>query len=290
LINKRRYFQVAVEQTNDSYNRCLDELRARYKGRGISNSIKNEAAMIAKKEANARAVASESYVLFDSRSNIADSYRSGEYNGSKYMTSDDFVRYFKTRRAFYMPEVLRLKQEEEAAINSTAPVRKNGARSRELMGSESGSKEGHLKTIISALEKIKNKWFPMEAGRTFSERQRFKMPVAIMSGMAVFTLSLGLIVGGSVMIGNASGDLGRINSEIAVLEAKEADLEGKLDLKYDINQIEADAKDLGMIKREHADNRYVSIEGGKDVIVYDNADEGEAPYAALLAAFGVALD
>ena len=281
---------MAVTKTHDSYDRCLNELRARYKGRGIANSIKNEAAMQAKNEAETKAIAPESYVLFDSRSNIADSYRSGVYNGSKYMTSDDFVRYFKTRRAFYMPEVLKAKQEEEAALNGVSAQKQHGKRvSRELAGSESGSKEGHLKTIISALVQIRDKWFPLEADRTFTQRQRFRVPVAVMSGMAVFTISLGLIVGGSVMIGSASGELGRLNSEISVLEAREADLEGKLDLKYDINQIENDAKDLGMIKREHADNRYVSIDTSKDVIVYEQEDK-EAPFAALLAAFGIKLD
>ena len=129
----------------------------------------------------------------------------------------------------------------------------------------------------------------MEADAPVSQRQRFRVPVAVMSGMAVFTISLGLIVGGSVMIGNASGELGKLNSEISVLEAREADLEGKLDLKYDINQIESEAKDLGMIKREHADNRYVSIETDKSVIIYEQ-EESEAPFAALLAAFGLKLD
>ncbi len=283
-------YEVAVMKTNDSYDRCLNELRARYKGRGIANSIKNEAAMQARNEAETKSIAPTSYVLFDASSNIADSYRSGVYNGTKYMTSDDFVRYFKTRRAFYMPEVLKAKQEEEAALNGVTAQKQHGKRgSRELAGSESGSKEGHLKTIISALTELKNKWFPMEADRTISQRQRFRVPVAVMSGMAVFTLSLGLIVGGSVMIGSASGELGKLNSEIAILEAEQADLEGKLDLKYDINQIEAEAKELGMIKREHADNRYVSINTDKDVIVYEK-EESDAPFAALLAAFGIELD
>ncbi len=281
---------MAVTQTNDSYNRCISELRARYKGRGIANSIKSEAALQQKREADTKAIAPESYVLFDSRSNIADSYRSGVYNGSKYMTSDDFVRYFKTRREFYMPEVLKAKQEEEAALKSVAVSERHGKRgSRELTGSESGAKEGHLKTIISALEELRKKWFPIEIGRTVSQRERFRVPVGIMTGMAVFTISLGLIVGGSVMIGNASGELGELNSEISMLEATQSDLEGKLDLKYDINQIEKDAKDLGMIKRENADNRFVSADTRKDVIVYED-EESEAPLAALLAAFGIKLD
>ena len=281
---------MAVTKTNDSYDRCLSELRARYKGRGIANSIKNEAAMQAKNEAETKAIAPESYVLFDSRSNIADSYRSGVYNGSKYMTSDDFVRYFKTRRAFYMPEALKAKQEEEAALKSASVQQKRGNRgSRELTNSDSGAKEGHLGTIISALEEFRKKWFPIEIGRTVTQRERFRMPIGIMSGMAVFTISLGLIVGGSVMIGSASGDLGELNSEISMLEATQSDLEGKLDLKYDINQIEKDAKSFGMIKRENADNRFVSVKKDTEVITYETEDE-KTPLAALLSAFGIKLD
>jgi hypothetical protein len=280
-----------AEQMNDSYTRCINELRARYRGRGIAGGIKTEAAMLEKKDA---AHETESYVLFDSRSNIADSYRSGVYNGSKYMTSDDFVRYFKSRRAFYMPEALRQKQEEIALANSAVPKRKaNGRGSRELVGSESNSKEGHLGAIISALKEIKEKWFPMEPreGRVDTyARGRFKVPVAVMSWMAVFTVSLGLIVGGSVMIGSASGEVGRLNSEISVLEATQTDLEGKLDLKYDINEIEAEAKSLGMIKREHADNQYLSIKGDNDIIVYEESGDKNVGLAALLAAFGIELD
>ena len=276
---------------NDSYSRCINELRARYKGRGIATNIRTEAALQAKNEAVTREIAPESYVLFDSRSNIADSYRSGVYNGSKYMTSDDFVRYFRSRRAFYMPEALRKKQEEAALANPAVPQRKaNGRGSRELAGSESNSKEGHLGAIISALKDLRAKWFPMEPREGRAEGRRFRVPVAVMSGMAVFTISLGLIVGGSVMIGSASGEVGRLNSEIAVLEAKQTDLEGKLDLKYDINAIEAEAKSLGMIKREHADNQYLSIKGDNDIIVYEESGDRNVGLAALLAAFGIEID
>lgn len=279
-----------MAEMNDSYSRCLNELRARYKGRGIASNIKTEAALQAKNEAGTRDIAPEAYVLFDSRTNIADSYRSGVYNGSKYMTSDDFVRYFRSRRAFYMPEALRKKQQDAEEVASPAvPQRRRGNRgSRELTGSESGSKEGHLSTLISALEKIREKWFPIDRVEK-SANGRFRIPVAALSGLMVFTISLGLIVGGSVMIGSASGELGQLNSEISALEARKDDLEGKLDLKYDINEIEAEAKSLGMIKREHADNRYIPVEGDNDVIVYEE-QEKNVGLAALLAAFGIEID
>ena len=130
----------------------------------------------------------------------------------------------------------------------------------------------------------------MEPSEGRAVGRRFKMPVAVMSGLAVFTFSLGLIVGGSVMIGSASGEVGRLNSEIAVLEAQQADLEGKLDLKYNINEIEEEAKSLGMIKREHADNQYIPVEGDNEVIVYEENEDKNVGLAALLAAFGIDID
>lgn len=271
---------MSVEM-NDSYNRCLNELRTRYKGRGISENMRNEAARLEKSDA-------ESYLLFDSRSNIADYYKSGVYNGSKYMTSDDFVRYFRSRREFNMPEALRRKQEQLAIVDETSlPSRRIAGRG---VRESSDSKEGHLKTLISALKELKDKWLPTEPVEGRMQRGRFKMPVAAMSGLAVFTISLGLIVGGSVMIGNASGEVGRLNSEISVLEAKQTDLEGKLDLKYNINEIEEDARSLGMIKREHADNQYVPVEGDNEVIVYEENEDKNVGLAALLAAFGIDID
>ena len=89
------------------------------------------------------------------------------------------------------------------------------------------------------------------------------------------------------MIGNASGEVGRLNSEISVLEARQTDLEGKLDLKYNINEIEEDARSLGMIKRENADNEFTPIEGDNEVIVYEENRDENVGLAALLAAFGI---
>lgn len=271
-------------QMNDSYTRCINELRNRYKGRGVAGSIGNDTRV-----KNGKHDSPENYVLFDARSNIADSYRSGVYNGSKYMTSDDFVRYFKSRRDFYMPEALRKKQ-AETEVKAVAKKRAAGRGSRELTHSDYDSKEGHLSTLISALKNLKEKWLPAEPKQGRGEVKGFRLPAAALGGLAVFTISLGLIVGGSVMIGNASGEVGQLNSQISVLEAQQTDLEGKLDLKYNINEIEEDARSLGMIKREHADNQYIPIEGDNEVIVYEKDRDEKIGLAALLAAFGIDID
>lgn len=277
-------------QTNDSYNRCIAELRARYKSRGVVNNFKNEMATIAQKE-NSEEQASRSYVLFDVRSGIAENYRSGVYKGSKYMTSDDFVRYFKTRRSFYMPEAMQESSEVKSATTVTLPQRiRAGANGREIATADKTSKEGHLKTLVASMIDLKDKWFPAEPTEGRVNTTKLHVPVRVMSALAVFTVSLGLIVGGSVMIGSASGELGKLNSKAASLEATQAELEGKLDLKYDITQIEKDAKELGMISDDYVEHKYVEAPSDDQVIVYEDGQDTNVGLAALLAAFGISVD
>ena len=92
------------------------------------------------------------------------------------------------------------------------------------------------------------------------------------------------------MTGQISAEVGKLNSKIAVLEAEQADLEGKLDLKYSISDIEQDAKVLGMIKREYADNEYIEVVNEKEVEIYGEDEDRDLNLAALLSAFGIELD
>lgn len=277
-----------VEYNNDSYDRCITELRTRYRGRAVSNNMKNEMAKLSELETAEAKNTPESYILFDSRSKIADCYRSGVYNGSKYMTSDDFVRYFKSRRAFYMPSTVKAEEAKAEAVKNTAvPARKNGASSTGLTSSESGSKEGHIRGLLSFAKELAIKWFPIESRQDRAEGRRFRVPVSAMAGIAVFAISMSLIVSGSVMVGSATGEVGRLDSQIASLKAEEADLQGKLDLKYTVEQIEADAKELGMVKRQYADNESIALDNKDEIEIYDDGEEENVGLAALLSAFGI---
>ena len=279
---------MAVENMNDSYNRCIEELRNRYRGKAISNNAKHEAAALKERDALSATNNADGYVLFDSRSKIADSYRSGVYNGSRYMTSDDFVRYFRSRRAFYSPSAY--KAEEAAAKeaeNASVPARKNGASPSSLTPSESGSKESHIRGLIGTVKKFVSEWCPVERKEGRSEGRRFKLPVSAMAGVAVFALSMTLIVSGSVLVGTSEGEVGKLDSKIASLKAEKEDIEGKLDLKYTVDQIEADAKAMGMIKRQYADNEYVTLSEDDEIVIYDNGEEENVGLASLLSAFGI---
>ena len=279
---------MAVEYTNDSYNRCIAELRSRYRGRAVANNMKNEMDMLTKRENEEKAISPESYIMFDSNSKIADSYRSGVYNGSKYMTSDDFVRYFKSRRAFYMPSLVQSEEAKaEAAKNNLVPARKNGASAAGIAPAESGSKEGHIIRWWSSAKELAKTWFPIERREDRTEGRRFKFPAAVMSGIAVFTISMMLIVSGSVLVGDATSSVGRLDSQITVLSAEKTDLQGKLDLKYTVEQIEKDAKDLGMVKRQYVDSECVHIENEGGIEIYDGEVKDNTGLTSLLSAFGI---
>ncbi len=278
---------MAVEHLNDSYNRCLEELRRRYRDRGVSINVKGEVASQTTKEAGTRAMAPEAYVLFDAESKIADCYRSGEYRGSKYMTSNDFVRYFKNRRAFYTPFV------KEELMNTTqgnfaVPPRRSAASGQIL--SETNGKEGHLAQARSALKSLAVEWFPVERREGRTEGKKFRLPASALCAIAVFAISLGLIVSGSVMMGNASGELGKTQATIKKLEAEQVELEGQLDLKYNAEEIAEEAKSLGMIARKYAENEYLTLDGEEEIIAPEEKNPENVGLATLLAAFGITLD
>lgn len=262
-----------MSYSNESYNRCLLELRAKYGSRGVSVNV--ERSVAAQKIVEEQGKTSSDYYLFDSRSGVAAKFKSGEYNGSKYMTSEDFVRYFRSRRPYSVP----VKNNRAAEISAHKGAREGS----------SDSKEGHLSRAISTLKKLIEKWLPIESREGRTEIRGFKFPVAAVSYILIFSFSLGLLVSGSVMIGNASGEIGELNTRISVLEARESELQSEMDLKYDIASIKADAEALGMISADFVGGKTLEADVDEEVEVYQSS-ENNGGFAALLSAIGIDID
>lgn len=277
---------MAVNYTNDSYNRCMAELRARYTGRGVSMSAKQTVS-----SQDVPAAQRSENVSFSRISEISNEYRSGVHNGNKYMTSDDFVRYFRNRSNYNMPLALRQAQTSMASKAQvgrevTTSARGRSSRGGALTSSDGTSKEGNLRT--KALTFVK-KWFPIEPREGREVGEKFKFPTSAVGSMAALALSLMLIVGGSVMVGNASGEVGSLNTKISRLEAEQAELQSELDRKYSIQDIEKDAKQLGMIKNEYAEQEYLEVAEDEKIEIFEQ-EEQEFSFAALLSAFGINID
>ena len=264
-----------MQYTNESYTRCLAELKERYGSRGISVNVRRSDAAQTKSEQQTSTTSA--YYLFDARSGIASSYRSGEHKGSKYMTSDDFVRYFRSRRPYSSPAV---------PAKAVAADSKNKASARE---GSSDSKEGHLSRAISTLKSLREKWLPVESKEGRTEVRGFRLPIAAMSYVLVFSFSLGLLVCGSAMIGNASGELGKVNTQISVLEARESELQSEIDLKYDIESIKSDVESLGMISSDFVGGRALNALSDEEIEVHEQDDVGTG-FAALLSAIGIKIN
>jgi hypothetical protein len=96
-----------------------------------------------------------------------------------------------------------------------------------------------------------------------------------------------LIVSGSVLVGTSEGKVGKLDSQIASLKAEKSDIEGKLDLKYTVEQIEADAKAMGMVKRQYVDNQYVTLADNDEIVIYDDGEDENLGLSSLLSAFGI---
>ena len=155
------------------------------------------------------------------------------------------------------------------------------------MRESSDSKEGHLITrAVSFLKDFKENWLPVEKTEGRSVGARFKFPAAAMAYVLAFSFSLGLIVSGSVMIGNASSEIGELNTEIAVLEARESELQSELDLKYDIESIKTDAEALGMISGEFAGGKTLKADNDEEIEIYEE-QEDENFFTILLNAMGI---
>jgi hypothetical protein len=268
----------------------MAELRARYSGRGVSVNARNTAkAQIAGEQRDA--IAENTRISYDRISGISNEYRSGEYKGSKYMTSDDFVRYFRNRDTYNMPLALReVKITSESRVTpetrAVSTSRGRSSRTGSVVKSDSTSKEGNL---INKVQSFVKNWFPIEPREGREVGTRFRFPARAVCSMAAFALSLMLIVSGSVMVGNASGELGMLNNDISKLETKQSELQCELDMKYNIQDIEKEATELGMIKNEYADKEYLKVAQEEKIEIFEE-EEKEFGFAALLSAFGIDID
>lgn len=123
--------------------------------------------------------------------------------------------------------------------------------------------------------------------RTEKIKGRFPAVSAMLT--LVFACVLSMVVYSSVQYASARQDYVNIRSELNASAAEIKALTAENDARIDLEMIETIAvNDYGMIKKDKAENVFISVKAGDRVEVYGtNAEEGNE--ASLLSAFGERL-
>ncbi len=305
------------ERTNrgeESQVRCLEALKARYAHRGVAFSARETAEgeqLVARTEQLHAGAAGRRVGQVD------DSYRSGQYEGHRYMTSDDFAAYYIRNRGTAIPRVLlqnRSAERPTASVseNPTDPgdsdpdgrelrrtARRGAVRraatwhlSPEAPDSNGPKETAYAKRSLGAWIGILFDawildWVKPEGGADRTRGVRRSFPVSAVALILVMAMSLGLAIGGSVLVSEAGTDKLAAEKELLTLQEEVTKLEVSLDAKYDEAMVETLARNTyGMIDGEYVSSRYLTMSGRDTVEMVEESAE-KPLVAALLSALGI---
>ena len=271
---------------NDSYNNCMNRLHERYNGEA-SRSI---------------------YFSKSEREVNEGDYRNGEYNGQKYMTSGDFIKYYNNRKIesvspyVHTPTANTKEFKRPAArpqttaretVNSAAPAsrqRSQASAGNTVVMPARKNYDANADTIVmpakrsvksvrNRVKKLFDKWFVSDENEKTTKIKK-KMPVAAITLLASLSIAMTMIVGTGVMLSGARAEAGNVKYEIKQLESQQDFLEEELVKKDDLAMIEEYATSrLGMIREDYVSSVY--LQAGEEDSVEGREESG---FSALLSA------
>lgn len=128
-------------------------------------------------------------------------------------------------------------------------------------------------------------WLP-SGERYIRVRNQQRFPIAMVMMIVAVSVSLLLIVFGSVMTSHMEREVCALNNELAELYDLAEDLEGELALKNDPLKMEQLAEKLGMVRGEYVQTRVLQAESEEHTVVYSDEETQTPSLATLLSAFG----
>lgn len=307
---ERRRKDAESEATDSRY---IDMLCQRYRDRGIASKVHADAARQKKKEALDRAIAPGAYVMTEKLSGKEkpNRYRSGVADGKRFMTVDDFDRYYHDQRGYRFP------QYRASTVTST---RRNPAElSAEQMAEavDAGEvllpkKAGWLTdtdkcpALVRKLLKYRffqrlNQWagetFPRETEVVRAKRKAQPFPVGMTVALAIVAVSMSMVISSTVLVSQSTREVSELKDKLAERQEILGDLSDELDLKNDLLGIEDKAVNaLGMVGEKYVSGAYLEGDAQDYLEVYGNGsqadreDEEKSGWAAILSAFGIGRD
>ncbi len=288
-----------ADKRNTGYDNCMNQLHARYDGRGVSVNIANERYRRDLSTPNAYLAARRD------QAGVSDKYKNGEFNGQKYMTTGDFLKYYNSHKTPVTPTPIRRPApvtKEFASPKPSAerrPERRVGTRPEPNVSAARPIKKydpkadtiimpavGRKKKIKNRIVRLFEKWFPAERSGEKCAEEKKNVPVASIALMISVSVAMTLIVSTTVMVSNARTELSDTKYQIRQLQKEEAVLEEELVKRDDLEMINEYAQNkLGMIRKEFVSSSYMDISEG-DSVNSEIEDGGDELATLLSAMFG----
>ena len=280
----------------DSFERALSELRLRFEGRGMRQSVRRDAKRQSLAVMNTRALAPGAYTDYGAPTALNDRFRTGECDGMRYMTSDDFVRYYKEHRKACRADadISTMAVRHEGRGNIPAPKKKKpllapaSAESRQFVGKiasrlPAAVRERHPEIERRAAEA--HTWIKADCIKDDPKRKR-AFPVSVASAILVMVISLTLVIGGTVMYSDANARYREASDRLQTLKSEANNLEQELAASLDLVGLECYAREsLGMVDRVYAGGTYLDSTVEEEIEVYGE-EKSSFGLSTLLSALG----
>ena len=294
------------QNNNVSYDNCISQLHARYDGRGVKVEVQKEASVQIKRE---NAEPNAYFVSRMGRNSVNENYRNGEYNGQRYMTTGDFLKYYNTRKDRYnMPtteipksETAKTKefkkvtaQTEHNVERQNAPQQQNRFKTVARPAMKSSKFDPAADTIVmpsvkeqrgirAKVNQMVKKWFPKEDKKENTTTFKKNVPVAAIGLIISATLAMTMIISSGVMASQANINVSDLKYEISTLSEEQAMLEEKLMKKENLSEIKEYATEqLGMISQDYVASEYISGSSENTVDDYTENDGETVDFSTLL--------
>ena len=290
-------------ESSDTDTRYIEMFCERYRDRGIAGRVHAAAARQEKKEALHRAKKPGAYVKAETLAGKErlDTYRTGVSNGKRYMTVDDFDRYYHDQRDYKFPQYRATTDEQRiAAVRAVSTTQETRLEQPKKAGWLTDTDK--LPKFVQKLMRYRafqwlNEWagetFPREIeARTDSGRRARPIPAGMVAALVTVVVSMTMVIGSTVLVSQATRDASQMRHSLSRMQDVHSQLADELDMKHNILEIEDKAvNELGMVHEKYLSGKYLGEQPEDYLEIYDEDADGEkSGWSAILSAFGFGKD